>query len=56
MQAARTKPKAGQTKQNVVALGQIMQLRQGCQELINSAWRFYRDDWTELLNAVRTLR
>jgi hypothetical protein len=52
MQAVRTKPNAGLTKQHVAAVGQIVQLRKENRDLIDYAWRFYRDEWPDLMACV----
>ena len=51
MQEVKTKSN-GLTKKHVAAFGQIMKLRQESQDLIDYAWRFYREDWTELLQCA----
>ena len=48
----KPKPNAGLSKQHVAAFGQIVQLRKESQDLIDYAWRFYRDEWPDLMACV----
>lgn len=51
MTAVKAKPN-GLTKQHVADFGEVVQLRKENRDLIDYAWRFYREDWTELLECA----
>jgi len=42
----------GLTKQHIANFGDILQLRKESRDLIDYAWKFYREDWKELLMCV----
>jgi hypothetical protein len=49
--AVKTKPN-GLTKQHVAHFGEVVQLRKENRDLIDYAWRFYREEWPELMKCV----
>jgi hypothetical protein len=49
--AVKAKPN-GLTKQHVAHFGEVVQLRKENRDLIDYAWRFYREDWNELLECA----
>lgn len=51
MTAVKTRPN-GLTKQHVAHFADVVQLRKENQDLIDYAWRFYREDWNELLECA----
>lgn len=42
----------GLTKNHIAHFGEVVQLRKENRELIDFAWKFYREDWKELLECA----